>query len=282
MQRGFNGRTGKAEQLSMPIFESHCHLDDDAFRNDLGAVLQRARTSDIQALMVVGTDAASSQRAVEIADRYPHVLAAIGLHPHDASSWTEDILEHLQALAGHPKVRAWGEIGLDFNRMRSPRPAQEFAFMRQLEIARGLGLSMIFHERDSQGRFLQILRSQWDSHCQGVVHCFSGNEAELEAYLELGLHIGITGILTHKERGASLRRMVPRIPDQRLLLETDAPYLTPSPERNKFRRNEPAFLRTVLLKLAQVRRQEPAELAAAMWSNTCTLFGVPGNFGTDA
>ena len=264
----------------MPIFESHCHLDDDAFRNDLEAVLQRARTTDVQALMVVGTDAASSRRAVEIADRYPHVLAAVGLHPHEASDCGEDILDDLRTLARHPKVRAWGEIGLDFNRMRSPRPVQEEAFIHQLEIARALGLPMIFHERDSQGRFLQIIRNRWGSHDRGVVHCFSGSEAELEAYLDLGLHIGITGILTHKERGAPLRRMAPRIPDQRLLLETDAPYLTPSPERNKYRRNEPAFLRSVLLKLAQVRRQEPAELAAALWSNTCTLFGVPGNFGS--
>jgi TatD DNase family protein len=264
--------------LCLRIFESHCHLDDRGYADDLEGVLQRARSADVRALMVVGTDGPSSRRAVEIADHYPHVFAAVGLHPHDASACSEELLDDLRSLARHDKVRAWGEIGLDFNRMRSPRPMQEQAFIRQLEIAQALALPMIFHERDSQGRFLQIIRCRWGSHGKGVVHCFSGNEAELEAYLELGLSIGITGILTHKDRGAALRRMVPRIPDQRLLLETDAPYLTPSPERNKFRRNEPAFLRTILLKLAQVRGQEPMELAAALWSNTCSLFGLPEDF----
>ena len=260
----------------MRIFESHCHLDDNCYSDDLAAVIQRARSAEVLAMMVVGIDGPSSRRAVEISDKYSCVYASVGLHPHDAKTCGEDTLDDLKLLASHHKVRAWGETGLDFNRMYSPQKDQEHWLIRQLEIAEDLRLPMIFHERESQGRFLEILRSHWGSGRKGVVHCFSGTQAELDAYLDLGLHIGITGILTMRTRGESLRGMVPRIPAERLLVETDAPYLTPTPERNKFRRNEPAFVRSVLLKLATVRRQDPSELADMLWSNTCRLFGLPG------
>ena len=170
------------------------------------------------------------------------------MHPHDAKACGEPLMDEMRRLAAHPKVVAWGETGLDFNRMFSPQDIQEHWFARQLEMAADLDLPMVFHERDSQGRFLEILESHWNGQRTGVVHCFSGTPAELEAYLELDLYIGITGIVTIKTRGQALREMVPQIPLNRLLVETDAPYLTPTPERNKFRRNEPAFVRTVLFK----------------------------------
>lgn len=261
----------------MKIFESHCHLDDRSYSNDLDAVVQRAHAAEVKAMMVVGTDGASSRRAVAIAERYEHIYAAVGLHPHDAQGCSEGTLAELKALADHPKVRAWGETGLDFNRMHSPRKDQERWFLRQIETAGELRLPLIFHERDSQGRFHELLNTRWTPRHRGVVHCFSGNDAELDAYLEIGLYIGITGIVTMQDRGQVLRDMAERIPMERLLVETDAPYLTPAPHRNKFRRNEPAFVRTVLLKLAAVRDQDPGELAAATWSNACRLFGLPGN-----
>ena len=259
----------------MRIFESHCHLDDHCYSDDLTAVIQRARAADVLAMMVVGVDRPSSRRAVDIAARHSGIYASVGIHPHDAKACGEDALDDLRALAGHDKVRAWGEAGLDFNRMYSPQKIQEHWLIRQLEIAGDLGLPMIFHERESGGRFLELLRSHWGAGRNGVVHCFSGNQPELDAYLDLGLHIGITGILTIKTRGESLRQMVPHIPAERLLVETDAPYLTPTPERNKFRRNEPAFVRTVLFKLAEIRRQDPSDLAETLWSNTCRLFSLP-------
>lgn len=259
----------------MRIFDSHCHLDDRSFLDDLDAVIQRARSARVLGMMVAGTDGASSRRAVAMADRYPDVYASIGLHPHDAQACSENILSDLRGLAAHPKVRAWGETGLDFNRMYSPQKDQEHWFVRQLEIAAELQLPMIFHERDSRGRFKDILKDRWTVRNTGVVHCFSGNTAELDAYLDMGLYIGITGILTMQGRGQGLRDMASRIPGDRLLVETDAPYLTPAPERNKFRRNEPAFVRTVLLKLAAVREQDPEELAAITWSNSCRLFSLP-------
>jgi TatD DNase family protein len=261
--------------FAMKIFESHCHLDDRSYADDLDEVIKSAREAQVCAMLTVGTDGASSGRAVVIADAYPDVYAAVGLHPHDAKTCDEETLAALKALARHAKVRAWGEIGLDFNRMYSPAKVQERWFERQIESALAMKLPMIFHERDSRGRFKDILKSFWTGENKGVVHCFSGNDDELDAYLDLGLSIGITGIVTMQSRGAGLRRMVRRIPAERLLVETDAPYLTPAPERNKHRRNEPAFVRSVLLKLAEVRGEPPEELAQVIWSNSCRLFGIP-------
>ncbi len=259
----------------MQIFDSHCHLDDRGFDKDLDEVIQRARIADVHAMMAVGIDVPTSRKAIAIANRYDGIIASVGVHPHDAKGCSEDIIYELKKLASDPKVRAWGETGLDYNRMFSPQEDQEKWFIRQLELGDELQLPMIFHERDSQGRFLEILCANWTAGRQGVVHCFSGSASDLKAYLDLGLYIGITGILTIKTRGAELRDMVQDIPINRILVETDAPYLTPTPERNKFRRNEPAFVRTVMLKLAAVRQEDPEKLAAALWDNTCRLFGAP-------
>ena len=259
----------------MQIFDSHCHLDDRGFDKDLDEVIQRARIADVQAMMAVGIDVPTSRKAIAIANRYDGIIASVGVHPHDAKGCSEDIIYELKKLASDPKVRAWGETGLDYNRMFSPQEDQEKWFIRQLELGDELQLPMIFHERDSQGRFLEILCAHWTAGRQGVVHCFSGSASDLKAYLDLGLYIGITGILTIKTRGAELRDMVQDIPINRILVETDAPYLTPTPERNKFRRNEPAFVRTVMLKLAAVRQEDPEKLAATLWDNTCRLFGAP-------
>lgn len=258
----------------MPIFDSHCHLDDKSYTNDLPQAIQRAHQADVQAMMVVGIDQPTSQKAIGIADTYDNVYASVGLHPHDAKRCDEATLSALKKLAQHPKVRAWGETGLDFNRMHSPQKDQEHWFERQLDMGTSLGLPMIFHERESQGRFLQILKTHWCDDYKGVVHCFSGNDDELDAYLNLGLYIGITGILTIKTRGKQLRQMVKRIPNDRLLVETDAPYLTPAPEKNKNRRNEPAFVRTVLMKLAEIKQESPMSMADVTWNNTCSLFGI--------
>jgi TatD DNase family protein len=177
-------------------------------------------------------------------------------------------------LTRSPSVRAWGEIGLDFNRMFSPKNVQEKWLIRQLEIADSLKLPVIFHERDSNGRLLDILKTHFKAGQNGVVHCFSGSEDDLKQYLDLGLYIGITGIVTVKGRGADLRKIAPSIPVNRILIETDAPYLTPTPERNHTQRNEPAFVRSVLLKLAKVRQEDPVSLSEALWNNTCQLYGV--------
>jgi TatD DNase family protein len=266
-----------ATDTQMQIFDSHCHLDDKVYRDDLSVVLDNASQHGVKAMMIVGVGRESSERAVELArdPNHPHLFASVGIHPHDASHCDEALLAHLISLSRDSKVVAWGETGLDFNRMFAPREDQEHCFVRQLEIADELGLPLIFHERDSQGRFYELLKATPHSNRRGVVHCFSGSREEMHRYLEMGFCIGITGILTIKGRGADLRQLVSEIPLERLLVETDAPYLTPTPERNKFRRNEPAFVRSVLLRLADVLGKDPEALAAQIWQNTCNLYGLP-------
>lgn len=262
----------------MNIFDSHCHLDDDGYDQDLDEVIRRAHEADVNAIMQVGIDLRTSRKGVAIANRYDRVVASVGLHPHDAQNGSEAVLNEMKTLAGDPSVKAWGEIGLDFNRMYSPIEDQEVWFVRQIEMSDALNLPMIFHERDSRGRFLELLKDHWTPDRTGVVHCFSGTDTELDAYLAMGLYIGITGILTVKKRGQNLRRMVRRIPAEQLLVETDAPYLTPTPQRNKFRRNEPAFVRTTLSKLADIRQVPPEEMAAVTWSNACRLFRLEASW----
>ena len=258
----------------MKIFDSHCHLDDRSYNRDINNVLERAQSAGVNRMMTIGINKRTSEIAVSLAQSHDRIYASVGVHPHDVENCNEAILEELVELAKNKEVRAWGEIGLDFNRMYSPRDDQEKWFSRQLEIAGRLDLPMIFHERDSNGRFLEMLKNNCSATINGVVHCFSGTFEELRRYLELGLHIGITGILTMKSRGAQLREMVSTIPANRLLVETDAPYLTPSPERNRHKRNEPAFVKSVLLKLAEVRGIDPEELSEVVWENTCKLYNI--------
>jgi TatD DNase family protein len=258
----------------MQLFDSHCHLDDRAYDNDIQDVVQRMNAAGVAAAMVIGTTLPRSIKAVSVAESFPGLYASVGIHPHDAKSCDEATLNTLINLAQNPRVHAWGEIGLDFNRMFSPRETQEKWLIRQLEIADELNFPVIFHERDSDGRLIEILKAHFKNEKSGVIHCFSGNKTELKQYLDLGLYIGITGIVTIKKRGAELRKLVPLIPADRILIETDAPYLTPAPENNHTRRNEPAFVRSVLLKLAMVRQEDPEDLAAKIWDNTCRLYGI--------
>jgi TatD DNase family protein len=258
----------------MRIFDSHCHLDDPCYDLDRQEVLQRAREAGVAAMMIVGTDRSSSDKAVRLAAEVKGCCASVGVHPHVARDCTDSVIAGLRKLALTDEVLAWGEIGLDFNRMYSPQADQERWFVRQLEVAREMNLALIFHERDSNGRFIELLSAHAEAGLRGVIHCFSGSHEELARYLDFGLYVGITGILTMKQRGAALRDMVTIIPAERLLVETDSPYLTPAPEKNHTRRNEPAFVRTVLLKLAEVRKENPAVLAETIWNNTCRLYGL--------
>jgi len=256
------------------LFDSHCHLDDTAYRNDLDAVLDRARTAGVDKIMTIGVTRRTSRIGVGIAEFRDGVYATVGIHPHDAKEGSEKSVDDLRRLAEHPKVKAWGEVGLDFNRMFSSREDQEKWLIRQLEVSETLDLPVVFHERDSNGRFVEILRERFRPGRKGVVHCFSGTRKELETYLGIGLSIGITGIVTVQGRGAPLRDLVPFIPLDRMLIETDGPYLVPVPQRNKFRRNEPAFVRSVLFKLAEIRGETPEELARATYENACRVYNI--------
>lgn len=259
----------------MKLFDSHCHLDDKSYTRDMNAVFQRAAEAGVNAVMIVGIDLETSLKAIEIAGRFERTITSVGVHPHDARNCSQNTLEELIRLVKENDcVRAWGETGLDFNRMFSPIEDQETCFIRQLEIAGDLGMPMIFHERDSNGRFFELLSQHGPQNPKGVVHCFSGTKEEMFKYLDLGYHIGITGILTIKKRGEYLRSIVPEIPLERILIETDAPYLTPAPQKNKIRRNEPAFVKSVLMTLADIRQIDPEELSRTIYDNTQRLYGT--------
>ncbi|MCG8639052.1 MAG: TatD family hydrolase [Desulfobacterales bacterium] len=259
----------------MILFDSHSHLDDKSYDTDRDDVILRAAQAQVKEIMVVGIDLDSSRKAVEIAQKYPNIITSVGYHPHYAKNCSKDTIHALIGLARTQScVKAWGETGLDFNRMFSPRMDQETCLIRQLEAAGDLDLPLIFHERDTGGRFYELVKAHGPRTRKGVVHCFSGTKQEMVKYLDLGYHIGITGILTIKKRGAYLRSIVPMIPDDRLLIETDCPYLTPAPQKNKVRRNEPGFVKSVLLKLAEVRQTDPEQLSEIIYKNTKRFYGI--------
>ncbi|MBF0118157.1 MAG: TatD family hydrolase [Desulfobacterales bacterium] len=257
----------------MKIFDSHCHIDDESYEKDFDLMLTRAKEADVHAMMVVGITKESSNKAVLMAEKYSCIYASVGIHPHDASDCNEETISFLCNLSKNPKVCAWGEIGLDFNRMYSPKQEQEKWFERQLEIACKLNLPVIFHERDTNGRFLEILKHNTKEK-SGVVHCFNGNKEELFSCLDLGLCIGITGILTIKSRGEFLRAIAKLIPKERIVIETDSPYLTPFPQKKYSKRNEPAFVRSVLLELANIKKEDAENLSHVIWENTCKLYRI--------
>lgn len=259
----------------MILFDSHCHLDDKCYDNDLKNVIDRAKNENISAMMLVGVDIKTSLKAIKIARAYENIITSVGIHPHDAKRCSKDDLNSLTDIAKENScVKAWGETGLDYNRMFSPARDQESCFTAQLEIAGTLDLPLIFHERDSKGKFYDILKSEAPQSRKGVVHCFSGTKKELFKYLDLDYYIGITGILTIQKRGEYLRSLAPHIPEDRILIETDAPYLTPAPQKNKTRRNEPSFVKSVLLKLAEIRDIDPDELSKIIFDNTNRFYNV--------
>ena len=260
--------------ILLRLFDSHCHLDDRAYGNDIEDVVHRMHAAGVASAMIVGTTLERSIKAVSLAESFSELYASVGVHPHGAKNCSEETLEDLRKLAKKFRVHAWGEIGLDFNRMFSSRKDQEKWLVRQLDVSDEMDLPVIFHERDSNGRLIEILKTHFNKGRNGVIHCFSGDRDDLEQYLDMGLYIGITGIVTIKGRGADLRKLVPFIPVDRILVETDAPYLIPAPEKNHIRRNEPAFVRSVLLKLAEIKKEDPARLADKIWNNTCRLYNV--------
>lgn len=251
------------------------NLSHDSFRRDLPQVLERARAAGVAQLIVTGASVSESRAAHDIAAAHPGVLfATAGVHPHLAREWSEDAAALIRELARSPIVVAVGEAGLDFNRDFSPRPIQERVFAAQLEIAAQLGMPVFMHERDAHNRFAAILTEHRSRLGPAVIHCFTGEAAELDHYLEMDLYVGITGWICDERRGSHLRELVSRIPLDRLMLETDSPYLLPRDlaPRPKSRRNEPMYLAHILETVAACRRMDPAELAAATTRNAREFF----------
>ncbi|MBA1147213.1 TatD family hydrolase [Ectothiorhodospiraceae bacterium WFHF3C12] len=224
------------------------------FAKDREQVLQHAREAGVTQMIVTGTDTASSEAAAELCEAHPGTLfSTAGVHPHNADAWNSDMRRHIAGLGGTAAVVAIGEAGLDFNRNFSTPANQEKAFAAQLEIAAELSLPVFLHQRDAHERFMAIIREYRDHLVGGVAHCFTGGRDELWPYLDAGLHIGVTGWICDERRGGPLRDCVGDIPADRLMIETDAPFLTPRDLSPKPRggRNEPAFLPHVLEAVAR-------------------------------
>lgn len=260
------------------MFDIGVNLTSTQFAKDRDKVVKRAREAGITGLLITGTNALESQQAQSLAQRHPdYCWSTAGVHPHHASEWSGETATTLKRLAESNEVVAIGECGLDFNRNISAPQQQEYAFNAQLALAAELGLPVFLHCRDAHQRFLAIL-SPWLAKLPGaVVHCFTGTRKELDSCLEAGLYIGITGWVCDERRGVELRELMPLIPANRLLLETDAPYLLPRDMRPRppSRRNEPCFLPHILQVVAELRGENQEVLARQCDSNTRQLFRLP-------
>ena len=257
----------------MFLTDTHAHLDFPRFKSDRERVIKRAAAAGVKAIINVGVSLASSQAAVALAESYPQVYAAVGVHPHDAKTVTKEVLEELRALASHPKVVAIGETGLDFFRDLSPRDKQRQAFQQQLALASEVGKPVIIHDRDAHKEIMSILR-RWirGSHKPvGVLHCFSGDLAMAQEAIELGFYISTAGPVTFKN-ARRLRELIRQLPVEKLLVETDCPYLTPHPYRGK--RNEPAYVKFVAQEVARVKGLSVEEVARITSDNARALFAL--------
>ena len=251
------------------MIDSHAHLTAKQYKKDLDSVLARAREAGVKAVINVGFDVDSSADGVHLAERHPYLFAAVGVHPHDADTVDDHILSYLEELSANPRVIAIGEIGLDFYRDLSPRRVQEEIFVRQLAIAARVGLPVIIHDRDAHRRVVEVLRAEGASN--GVMHCFSGDLNLARQVLDLGFYISFAGPITYNGRKAA--EVIRKMPRERLLVETDCPYLAPVPFRGK--RNEPAYVKYVLERVAELLGAPAAEVEALTDENARRLFNFP-------
>ena len=262
----------------MDLIDIGSNLTHESFQHDFDAVLARADAAGVRRQIVTGTSLAASEAAIHLHHQHPGMLfATAGVHPHHAAELDAAALAQLAHLAASPAVVAIGECGLDYYRNFAPQEAQRSAFCRQLELAAGCGKPVFLHQRDAHADFLSILREHHASLRDAVAHCFTGQAEELEAYLELGLAIGITGWICDERRGQHLKSIVGRIPADRLMIETDSPYLLPRSLRPKpeGRRNEPAFLLEVARVVAEARGESVEALAASTTATAERFFGLP-------
>jgi len=259
------------------MIDSHCHLDPQYFAADLQEVLARARGAGVEAFVCVGVGRTleAPRAAVALAAAEPDIFATVGVHPHDVATMTEADWAELEELARRPRVVGIGESGLDYYYDHSPREAQQAAYRRFVGMARAAGLPVVSHVRDAHEEAAAILRDEKAG--DGVIHCFSGGVADARAYLDLGQHLSFSGILTFKNAG-DIREAAAFAPLDRILIETDAPYLAPIPHRGK--KNEPAYIAQTLAALASVRGLTAAEVDAATTANARRLFRLPSASGS--
>ena len=256
------------------------NLSNPSFDNDLTEVLQRAKDAKLQAVIVTGTSVESSKAALALAEQQPNFLyATAGVHPHDADSYNNDIEKQISAMLGNSNIVAVGETGLDFNRNFSTPDNQRHAFEAQIALANHYQKPLFLHERDAFEDFHSIILANKNEQTQAIVHCFTGSETALKAYLDLGLYIGITGWISDKKRGANLREIIKYAPLDRLMIETDAPYLTPQQaglknQLSKKNRNEPWTLPYTAATLAECLGVKTEVLIEKTTENTNNFFNL--------
>ena len=263
----------------MALIDTHTHLDFPQFDHDREEVIERALAAGVEIIVNVGADLASSRASVVLAEQYPAIYAAVGVHPHDAKAVSERELGELRELATHPKVVAIGEIGLDFYRDLSPRERQRQVFRQQLALAVEVGKPVIIHDREAHGEMRDILRDWVRSlpansplaHHPGTLHCFSGDLDMAQEMVALGFFIGVDGPLTY-QNARRLPEIVRALPLECLVIETDAPYLPPHPYRGQ--RNEPAYVRLVAEAMARVKAIPLDKVAQTTTNNARVLFGL--------
>ncbi len=254
------------------LIDSHCHLDMD-FDADRDAVLARARSAGVGAMVTIGASGSfdANRKAVALAAAHDVIHATVGVHPHEAASVDDAVLDAIAALAAEPKVVAIGETGLDYHYEHSPRAAQRQAFARFVQLARRLALPLVVHLREADDDAVEVLRGEGATEVGGVIHCFSGDATSARRFLDLGFHISFSGIVTFKTADA-LREAARIVPADRLMVETDAPFLAPIPYRG--RRNEPALVVRTAAVIAEVRGESMERVATATSANTVRLFGI--------
>lgn len=252
------------------LFDSHAHIDDEKFDHDREEVIKRAIESGVTRMINVGADMPSSLRSVELAETYDMIYAAVGVHPHEAEKMLDEDDDILANCVQKPKVVAIGEIGLDYYYDLSPRDVQKKCFIRQLDLARQMHMPVIIHDRDAHGDTMEILKREGKG-ITGVVHCFAGSMEMASELIKMGWYIGVDGPVTFKN-AAKLPEIMKKVPLERLLIETDSPYLTPVPLRGK--RNEPAYVKYVAEYVANLRAIEFEEFARITTQNVCELFKI--------
>ena len=253
------------------LIDTHAHLDMKDFDHDRSAVIHRAVRGGIEKIITIGTDPDSSRKALNLARKHDPIYAAVGFHPHDASAFTLQELEGMAQLATDRKIVAWGEIGLDYFRLRSPKEMQLMAFQRQLATARNLNLPVIIHDRDAHKDVFKLLKDMGKGNGRGVIHCFSGNKDLAASFIELGYYISIPGTVTFN-KASKVRDVASHIALDRMLIETDAPFLAPAPKRGK--RNEPLFVTHTAHEIARLRNMTFEDVARITTENAKTLFGI--------
>jgi len=252
------------------LVDSHCHLTGGQLENDQDAVLERARLAGVTGFVAVGTDLADCRRVLELAGRQPQVQASLGLHPHEASAWDPAAARELEALVQDPRVRFVGETGLDWHYDLSPREVQEAVFRDHIRLARRCGKPVMVHTREAPAETLRILAEEGAGQVGGIIHCFSEDRAFAAGALDLGFHLSFSGIVTFKN-AAGIREVAAWAPEDRILVETDSPYLAPVPFRGKT--NEPAYVVQVAAQVAGLRHLAPERLAEITSRNLEALCG---------